>query len=551
MSDEDPQSKTPLYSKPEVDALLRALSEATRATPHANPDLYVPPAGSDQAAADYHHFVFGQRGSGKSSLLRHLERDLSASDRIAIWADQEVYTALQYPDVIVSVALDVMEGLRAAVLEVDPLTRRRRLKRWLKSHIFRREPDDLHAQLSRAIQNLHVLKGAPIDRRVEWSHKVGSETTLGALGRLSVAPVEASARASKRVGQSTTAVETIESSKEEYLEHSLREFRTLVSDAAKRCGGGFVFLDDLYLLRREDQPRVLGYVHRLVKDTGLWLKIGSIRYLTTTYRTSNPPVGMQLGQDAHDIALDNGVRMYETTKKFLEQILSELSKNAGVAWQDLLTEGARGRLMLASGGVARDHIRLTDGAIRSARERGPSSKAGTERVIVEDVNTAAGRIAPSKLDELKRDAPEEAVRLEQLVLHLVQFCRANRSAYFLVDTQDSDLSQDMEALQHLRFAHLLEQSESVPDRQSQRFNVWLLDVAQLSAQRATQQMDFQGWQQREKRRNRRLIYSKDWEAGTETTSDREANEGAKGRDEETTLFDVGAAETEVEGGEES
>jgi hypothetical protein len=68
----------------------------------------------------------------------------------------------------------------------------------------------------------------------------------------------------------------------------------------------------------------------------------------------------------------------------------------------------------------------------------------------------------------------------------------------------------MEALQHLRYAYLLDESETVPDRASQRFNVWLLDIAELSAQRATQQMDFEGWQKREKRRNRGLIFQRDW-----------------------------------------
>jgi hypothetical protein len=68
----------------------------------------------------------------------------------------------------------------------------------------------------------------------------------------------------------------------------------------------------------------------------------------------------------------------------------------------------------------------------------------------------------------------------------------------------------MDALQHLRFAYLLDESETVPDRASQRFNVWLLDIAELSAQRATQQMDFDGWKKREKRRNRRLIFQRNW-----------------------------------------
>jgi len=79
------------------------------------------------------------------------------------------------------------------------------------------------------------------------------------------------------------------SSKEEYLERSLGEFRRLIQTAAAECDGGFVFLDEFYRVDREDQPLVLGYMHRLVKDTGLWLKVGSVRYWTTPY-----PAGIRL-----------------------------------------------------------------------------------------------------------------------------------------------------------------------------------------------------------------------------------------------------------------
>jgi hypothetical protein len=82
-----------------------------------------------------------------------------------------------------------------------------------------------------------------------------------------------------------------------------------------------------------------------------------------------------------------------------------------------------------------------------------------------------------------------AAALRALVVDLTEFCRQTQCAYFLIDAQDCELSDSMDALQHLRFAYLLDETETVPDRASQRFNVWLLDIAELSAQRATQQMD--------------------------------------------------------------
>jgi hypothetical protein len=75
------------YYSDEVRNLLRTLQEATRATPRGGPSVYIPPAGGDAAEANYNHFVFGQRGSGKSSLLRHLQRRTEDEGRVAVWTE--------------------------------------------------------------------------------------------------------------------------------------------------------------------------------------------------------------------------------------------------------------------------------------------------------------------------------------------------------------------------------------------------------------------------------------------------------------------------------
>jgi hypothetical protein len=125
--------------------------------------------------------------------------------------------------------------------------------------------------------------------------------------------------------------------------------------------------------------------------------------------------------------------------------------------------------------------------------------------MAEDVNQAAGQTAPAKLNDLRQDAPEEAATLELLLADLTEFCRARKAAYFLVDNQDAQLTSKIDQLQDLRFAHLLFESETIPDGASRRYKVLLLDVSHLSAQRALE-VDFEGWQQRENRRRRQLVY---------------------------------------------
>jgi GTPase SAR1 family protein len=502
------------YEDPVTD-FIEVLQEATRSSPTAPPDGFVLPAGGDAANADYHHFLFGPRGSGKTSLMRHLEREMQAQGRVGIWLDQELFSKLAYPDVLVSVVLVIMETLQSAAAQLSGTSDGRAsfISRWFR----RQRADELNHAIGQTVVDLKRLKFAPIDRKITVSQ--AHESELSAAGQFGIrySVVDGAAERSSSRRSSRQVTETIETTKDEFLERSLTDYRRLILAAADRLGGGFVFVDDLYHLRGDDQPPVLGYLHRLLKDSRLWLKVGSIRHWTVTFRTGPPPVGMQVGHDALEVALDRHLRLFQTNQEFLERILDKLAGKVQpvVSVDALFSPASKRRLMLAAGGVARDYLRLAGASIDQARNRGPSDKDGTHRVIVEDVNKAAGSMQAAKLADLERDAPGDADRLRDLIQDLTDFCRSKKRAYFLVPTRERELSQSLEALAQLRFVHLLDESETVPQRASERFNVWLLDVAELSAQRATQQMDFMGWEKREKRRARGLIYSPNWQRHNE------------------------------------
>ncbi|MFG3316080.1 hypothetical protein ACGF0C_29340 [Streptomyces albidoflavus] len=506
------------FATVEVTQLIKDLQEATRANPFGGPQSYVPPKGGEIAEANYHHFVFGQRGSGKSSLLRHLQEQMTTESRTAVWIDQEIFGNLSYPDVLVSAVHELIKGAREALLsKAPPIQNAGFFKKLFGANKPAHPIEALATSLSEAANQLERLKFAPLDRKVQWtvSDEAGSTAGVGTAVKMRIVSLDAKTEGTAKLSVSSS--EVVEGSKEQYLERALTNFRSLIVETAKVTGGGFVFVDDLYQLRRDIQPLVLGYLHRLVKDTGVWLKVGSIRYSTVTFKPGDPPRGMQIGHDAHEVPLDRGLRHFKSTQEFLEQILFKVASKSDVDIKALFTDDARKRLVLAAGGVARDYLRLTWGSITEARNRGVSDKAGSHRVIVEDVNKAAGLISPSKFEDLRKDEPNEAIELGKLVRQITEFCREKKSAYFLVATDEAALSEQINKLQHLRFTHLLVESETIPDKGSQRFNVWLLDVAELSAQRATTGMDFLRWEKRENRRNRRLIFSPLETAGTEGT----------------------------------
>ena len=124
-----PPKPSPRYETPEAQRLTRLLQEATRATPVSGPQTYVPPSGGDRAEANYHHFIFGQRGSGKSSLLRHLQHQMLDANRVAVWIDQEIYSRLSFPDVLVSALHELMKSL-ATTLEQKIALESQPQRRW-------------------------------------------------------------------------------------------------------------------------------------------------------------------------------------------------------------------------------------------------------------------------------------------------------------------------------------------------------------------------------------------------------------------------------------
>jgi hypothetical protein len=137
------------------------------------------------------------------------------------------------------------------------------------------------------------------------------------------------------------------------------EYQQIFRDIAEVSGGdSYLFLDDLYQIGRSDQPSLVDYFHRIAKDNGLWLKIGTIRHRSDWYRLGHPPIGVKLGDDVDDIDLDVTLEKYTTAKRFLMSILRKFAVECGIDLGDLLTDGAQDRLVLASGGVARDCLAI-------------------------------------------------------------------------------------------------------------------------------------------------------------------------------------------------
>jgi hypothetical protein len=279
------------------------------------------------------------------------------------------------------------------------------------------------------------------------------------------------------------------SKKIEILHRNIMRYKSLFASMANLADGPtFLLLDDLYHIRTADQAQVLDYFHRIAKGSNLWLKVGTIRHRSRWYTYGDPPFSIKLGDDADEIDLDVTLEKYDLTKRFLLRILEQFSRDADLKLDDFLTDGARDRLVLASGGVARDFLTIFRRAIDVARERlarGDNFR-GT-KIGAEDVNKAAGEYDKFKREDFSRDAgKDEQEKLLRVFEKVSDFClnKAEANCFLIEKDYTSDDVEIISELVDLKFMHHVKSRITVRDRASRVYDAYMLDLSQYTGERA-------------------------------------------------------------------
>ena len=530
MSQEDNE----ILNTAQVDRLMRLVEEATRAI-KGPPKRFIEPARGtlDRAKSRRHHIVFGRRGSGKTSLLRKASSDLTLQRVPTAFIDLEAFKGHAYPDVLLSVLIETLHGFDEWLATAGLNTAGK--GRWWQKFwggkparppLDRNKIEEVRERLQEGIQFLTRLLHS--DDEVELVHQTDQTEKAGlrssssaAVNTKSSVDVPGIAKAgigaeaknktafTEGVERKTGLTEKTRRSKLGVLHRKIIDFQKLFDSIVDLSDGdAFVFLDDLYHLRRADQPHVLDYFHRIVKGRSVWLKVGTIRHRTDWYYHANPPVGMKLADDCDDIDLDITLAKFEIARRFLLQVLDQIVDEAGLSGHDaILASGGIVRLVLASGGVARDFLSIFRRAVDVARERGRTHRG--ERINAEDVNVAAGEHEPSKRDELRRDTSEERQMLEGALLNIRDFCINNKVNCFLVE-QDASISGRLDVLDELadlRFVHVVNSRTTVRDRAGKLFTAYMLDISQYTGERRRRELEMISfWERSELDKLRRSRY---------------------------------------------
>jgi hypothetical protein len=477
---------------PEVENLVILVEEATRSSKEGVKRFIEPAQGTLRRAVNRrHHIIFGRRGSGKSSLLRKAAADLTVDRRPIAYVDLETFKGHTYPDVLLSILLSALKEFNHW-LKTAAIHPANKASFWQKlfgtkpnrSAYNREQIQALSADFTKHIEELQKqLQSSDNTQTTSSTKTVEADTSsFDASANVAFQGVGVGSRAAQSSSGEVTKQQqqTYTHSKLEFLHQHILEYQDLFRRMRDECGGdGYLFLDDLYHIGRANQPQVIDYFHRVAKGNGLWLKVGTIRHRSRWYVNGDPPIGVKLGDDADEIDLDLTLEKYPLAKDFLSKILKSFASDCGTELSTVLNEGATDRMVLASGGVARDFLAIFRRAVMVARQRGDDNRG--PKIGSEDVNRAAGEHEVTKREELKRDTVEDQVEIELQFDKIVTFCiEAAQANLFLLDKSASGKEVDLiQELVDLRLIHFVSSRVTVSKKRERYMKRTCLTLANI------------------------------------------------------------------------
>jgi hypothetical protein len=495
-------------SDEQLPKLLAALAEAARADQRTADRFVAPRIGVlEETAARRHQFVLGRRGVGKSTLLRKIQSQEQIESNV-VFVDIETLRSRPYPDVLIELLIELLTGLGER-LRPDVWYR-------IDQRIERATP---HRKLKRLTAILRRLLAQPqiAQRTVRELQSKGAEASAGLLGGFRYRGQGAKGGVSGHRKKDTE--ETSVASEEQTKMDGLLSVAVLIRkdlEAAQEALGErptLIVLDDFYHVPYEDQPDVLAYLHQVVKNLNIFLKVCGVRHRLNPFVEGDPPRGMQIPQDASEISLDITLSQFKAAQSFLEAVLSGICQPLGVAIDALITEGGRQRLVLGSGGVARDYLYLTQTALRNANERRENPTRQHNRIGAEDVNEASAELSSLKQQDLARDAGPNADAVRERLSDVAKFCLdVNGTNVFLVEgtrLQEDEWGREIQALADLRLLHEIGNLSVQTGRyRGRRFVGFTLDLSNWTGARSERikQLEFWTPEGRQEARRARLIY---------------------------------------------
>jgi len=396
--------------------------------------------------------IFGRRGSGKTTLL--IQSKKTAKNIFPIYIQCETYKEHTYPNLLLSILAQIIKQSLQYF-------------RWYQKII----KYSLYNELKRAYKELKILIQQPDEM------DVGEEKQMieKAKGKMSMGNTGFSAEKSSGIKQNYQ----YKQKKIDYLTNNLDEFQDLFSKIIKSFSieNIFVYFDDFYHLDFESQPNIIDYIFRLSKDLKISFKIATIRHRSHLYsRNENKEIrGVQSNADHTSIDLDFSLENFDSTTKFLKEILKNIFKDTKISFDDffnLFVQNGFERVVWASGGVPRDFMILIMYIIDSLDF--DSTNLKIDKKII---NSAAKELFREKEQDLNSNYAH-ANNVKQFYDDVFTFCvKYNKKTGFLLrqPCTDKKIEEQVKNLMDHRLIHPIVKNMTL-NKFRGTFAAYILDV---------------------------------------------------------------------------
>lgn len=439
-----------------VNKLKNHIKNSFRIRPNHNPK-YIDTDGHLERLSSYQQqVIFGRRGSGKSCLLVHYKNEIGKDKKIlSIYVSTDDIKRLRYPDVLIRLLLQIMESLPSSK------------QNWRK--LFFRE-----TLVQKHIKDLRKLLNQAEKRQVKQEEK--KETKYSANG--SFKGLGGKADRSDIYG----ILSEFEENKLDTLERYLTDYKSAIEKELEnsKYTACFILLDDYYLIKKDRQPDVLDYLHRLVRGTDYYLKVATIRHRTNLIRHEGQTIGVELDQDVEEINLDRTLEDLASPSEYLGRILNSMSDDVKLinAKEVLFNHNAFEKLVIASGGVPRDFLTIFVNSIDNAVAAGK-----LEHLTPTNIWKAGSSFSyRSKLKALRDDVNAESLALESVFRDIMRFCIQEKKRTCFLISQDeaqrfSIFHEMILQLMDFKLIHVIEPDTSAASGRKGRFEAYTLDFS--------------------------------------------------------------------------
>jgi hypothetical protein len=387
--------------------------------------------------ARQNHTIFARRGCGKTLLLHDSTRRLQDKEPSirTVYLNCEDFKRHSFPNVLIEILDALFRELEAHL--TGWFGRKRRSRALIKE--IRTKLASLKAAEDATDQAVRVVTSSERSSSINGS--------LG-MGRAKAAEAKAGGSRSHALKSETERTFTRHEDKLRALDTQLPQLKQQIReffDISGSVKSVFIQIDDLYHLRKVDQPFVIDYIHRLCKDVPLYFKVATLRHASSLYiDRDGQPIGAQERHDYQPINIDYAFADFPRTRDQDRRIFHEFGKLASIKtgeMDDLFKGQGFDRLVMAGGGVPRDTLSLFLEVLGTVQSQG-GDKIGKDEVRILSRSNFERRI-----DELKQDSEGgEQDDLMRGIYALRKFCLDKQSNVFMVSEQAIQRNEALRAL---------------------------------------------------------------------------------------------------------